>query len=125
MIEVKRFMQHMLSLGMCCCWLTGCGTKPLESDPAAAKQLLNDTLEAWKSGKKPDDLKTQSPAIYVGDPRWSSGAKLIEFTITGDGDFHQSSVKVPVLMKTNKDAKPREVFYWVSTNPANSITLAE
>lgn len=122
---VRSFLQHVLLISVCCCGAAGCGSKPLESDPAAAKKLLTETLEAWKSGKKPDDLKSQAPPVYVGDPRWSAGAKLVEFNITGEGDFHQSSVRLPVRMKTNKEPKAREVFYWVSTNPANSVTLAE
>lgn len=122
---VARVSQHMLVIGMCCGCLTGCGTQPAQSDPAAAKQLLSETLEAWKSGKKPEELKSLAPPVYVGDQRWASGAKLVDFTITSDGEYHQSSVRIPVRMKTDKDAKPREVAYWVSTNPAKSITLAE
>lgn len=125
MIAVNRLWQHILVVGMCCSWLSGCSPKPVQSDPAAAKQLLSDTLEAWKSGKKPEDLKSLSPPIYVGDARWSRGARLIEFSIAGDGEYHQSSVRIPVRMKVDKDVKPREVFYWVSTNPANSVMLAE
>ncbi len=108
-----------------CCWLLGCSNRPVLSDQAAAKQLLSDTLQAWKSGKSPEDLKTQSPPVYVNDARWSKGAKLVEFTITSEGEYHQSSVRMPVQMKLDKDTKPRESYYWVSTNPANSITLGE
>ncbi len=125
MVVRRALQQHMLLASMCCLALMGCAPQPVESDPAAAKKLLNDTLEAWKNGKKPEELKAQTPPIYVGDQRWNSGAKLTEFTITSDGEFHKSSVRIPVRMKTDKESKAREVYYWVSTNPANSVTLSE
>ena len=122
---LQLIVQRLLIISACCTALAGCSPQPAVSDPGAAKKLLNDTLEAWKSGKQPDDLKLQSPPIFVGEPRWSKGAKLKEFSIAGDGEYFQSSVKLQVRMKIDKDSKPREVFYWVSTNPANSVTLAE
>ncbi len=112
----------------CIVWLllaaaVGCGSGVPKSDPQAARKLLEQTLQAWKEGKKPEDLKQQS--IFVGDTRWESGAKLAEFTITSDGEDHQSSQRIPVRMKLSSDAKAKEAFYWVTTSPAQTVTLAD
>ena len=77
---LQLIVQRLLIISACCTALAGCSPQPAVSDPGAAKKLLNDTLEAWKSGKQPDDLKLQSPPIFVGEPRWTKGAKLKEYS---------------------------------------------
>ncbi|MCC6511361.1 MAG: hypothetical protein IT423_19825 [Pirellulaceae bacterium] len=108
-------------------WLTmcGCSSPSLSTDPQAARRVLEDTLQAWQQGKQPDELKSLSAPIYVGDLRWEKGAKLIEFSIASEGEYHQSSVRFNVRMRVAGEPKASEKVYWVSTNPANTVTLAD
>ena len=127
--RIREPMSIRLLLGIACVLVfaafTGCSSKPLKSDPNRARQLLEETLDAWKQGKSIDDLKSLSPPVYVGDERWQRGIKLTEFRILSDGEFFESSVKIPVSLRIAKETKAREVIYWVSTNPSLSVTLGE
>jgi hypothetical protein len=105
--------------------LVGCSNQPHTTDSNKAKEVLQNALDAWKGGKQPAELKSQNPPVYIGDSLWQGGAKLKGYTIQSDGDFFQSSVKIPVALRFNGESKTREVVYWVSTNPALSITLGE
>jgi hypothetical protein len=62
--------------------LPGCGSGPPKpADPAAAREALDRALTAWKEGKSPESLKSDSPPIVVSDHSWSNGVRLVRYEI--------------------------------------------
>ncbi len=105
--------------------VTGCSAPVAKSDPNLAKTILVQALDAWKDGKTVQDLQSLKPPIYVSDDLWSKNLKLAEYKLLKEGDFHETSVRFSVQLKIGSEPKTRTVQYWVSTNPAYSISLGE
>lgn len=78
----------------------------------AARQALTAALDAWKSGKTPDQIRASQPAINVQDQRWTAGKKLAAYEIVaaakGDDDHRRYAVKLTI-----EGAEPQEATYVV------------
>src|SRR5262245_15408079 len=65
---------------------SGCGPQKVPSQPPVDQkkglEALSTTVDAWKAGKKPEDLGNQSPKILVQDLEWTGGAKLLDYKVT-------------------------------------------
>jgi hypothetical protein len=107
--------------------LGGCGGGPYESAPVNAKlarETLDQVLTNWKKGESLDTLQNASPKIVVQDLDWSSGAKLIEYEIVGDGKEVDANLIAEVKLKL-RDPRGKEfernVKYVVGTSPVLTV----
>jgi len=101
--------------------LLGCSegkTYPLDRD--LARSSLEDAMQAWIDGQKPEDLQ---PGMYVSDPAWQAGKKLVSFEILADEDDDPSNLHLRVKRKFNPEDRSTDqtVKYIISTSPAISI----
>jgi len=109
--------------------LFGCsGYQHAESvDAERARATLKVSLDAWKSGSSPTALKAGSPSIMVQDLDWITGAKLIDYQVSGDGRKREANLFVPVRL-TLRTPKGREikkdVSYIIGTSPSLTIYRA-
>ena len=104
----------------------GCGgpRQAAPVNPDKARAALKTTLDAWKSGQKPDDLRKGSPAITAQDMDWMQGFALIDYQLEGDGQAIDANLLCPVKIVV-KDDKGREtekkVKYTVGTDPVLTV----
>jgi hypothetical protein len=65
----------------------GCGRKADIKDyipsQEPARQALSTALDAWKAGKKPDEIGASNPAVQGFDVQWSAGQKLTAYELVG------------------------------------------
>lgn len=106
--------------------VAGCGDAPKAPrvNTEAARAALQQTLEAWKSGKTPQSLKESSPAITAQDMDWEAGQKLLGFEVLGEGKDDDANVRIPVELtiegKGGKEQR-KKVSYVVGTSPAVTV----
>ena len=72
-------------LALCVC-LPGCGGSsgahvPTES---TARQALEATLSAWKSGQSVETLAALTPAVHAVDSHWQAGRTLASYEILNE-----------------------------------------
>lgn len=116
----------LLMLALLCIVSVGCGgPRGQPVDPTAAKDVLKTFLQAWKDGKKAEDLK---PGIVGADREWNSGKKLVAFEIQTD-EVNQGTrlnVSVNLTLKDDKGTESKStVKYVVSTAPAVTVLRDE
>jgi hypothetical protein len=104
----------------------GCGGGPGLAAPVdldKARQALKTSLDSWKEGKKPADLKAATPSIVVQDFDWMGGAKLVSYEVTGDGKNDDANQRIPVqlTLKTAKGEVKKSVTYLVGTDPVLTV----
>lgn len=109
--------------------LAGCGKEPPRpSDPAQARDLLRQALDAWKAGDTHDAYRQACPNVTVVDRQWQQGAKLLGYEIDGAGKPDGFDVQFAVALTTadaaGKPAK-QKVTYNVSTSPALVIVRSD
>ena len=102
------------------CLVTGCG-RSLDPavDPAEAGKALQTALEAWKSGKSPQDLAKASPFIIMNEDDWRVGKRLLDFDME-KGSVSGRQVRCRVRIKlSDKDDKAveRDAVYIIDTVP--------
>lgn len=99
----------------------GCGgsdggrVSPTRS-PERAEHTLRTALDAWKAGRKPRELQSETPAIAVHDAVWQSGKTLADYAILdrSDGDVRVDFTVRIVL--SNPDKEIKQVYYvWGKT----------
>ena len=102
------------------CLLPGCGRKLApDADPAAGDKALRTALEAWKSGKSPEDLGKENPPLIMNEDDWRMGKRLLDFKME-KGSLSGRQVRVRVRIKLQgKDGKTvdREAVYIIDTIP--------
>ena len=107
--------------------LTGCGDRAKRAakvEPDKARATLTQALDAWKAGKTPDDLKSQSPSIVAQDFDWLGGMKLSSYEVLGSGEERDANLECPVkLSLVGKDGKSvkKTVTYIVGTDPVLTV----
>lgn len=106
--------------------VVGCGgpRRAANVNPDKARATLKTTLDAWKSGQKPDDLRKGSPAITAQDIDWMQGLALVDYQLEDDGLPLDANLRCPVKL-VMKDAKGRQiekkVKYTVGTDPVLTV----
>ena len=95
------------------------------STPGRPATPSSAALESWKKGEPSTALEKASPPIYVIDPDWQAGAKLIDYEILGPGEEKDAqlfaTVRLVLRGPDGKDAR-REVTFMVATAP--NVTVA-
>lgn len=66
-------------IGVALLVLAGCGFSSAKLDEA--KGHVQQALEVWKKGGKPDELKSHSPPIEFHEAMWNDGEKLVHFEL--------------------------------------------
>lgn len=117
-----RALLGILVLGV----FAGCGVKgnPYPVNPVKARELLKTTMEAWKSGKTPEEMPQGDPAIVVQDFDWMQGKKLTDYVINPqDAETGANLTCQVTLHLEDKDGKAEEkaVYYVVGTSPNFSV----
>jgi hypothetical protein len=107
------------------CVLAGCQPAPPAAVNAGkARDVLKTALDSWKKGEADTALQAATPPIYIIDPEWQGGVKLIDFEILGDEekDAHLfAQVKLTVRGPGGKDGT-RTVTFIVSTAPNLTVS---
>lgn len=100
----------------------GCGdAAPAPTEPTAAKEYLAQSLDAWKSGEPKSSLLDGTPSIFVQDPDWEREAKLLDYTLEGDGHPLGAGVQwtVPLTLSTGGKSVTRKAVYVVNVGDGN------
>jgi len=110
--------------------LAGCGRSlPPEADAGKARSGLETALEAWKKGDKPNSLHDGSPAIYLNDPQWQKGSRLVDFEIESSSEQRVGQGLCYTVLLTLQDGKgnnrQRKVVYQVHTDKAVVIAPSD
>jgi hypothetical protein len=114
-------MQRLsISIALLLLVLSGCsrGLDP-DSDRDVAASALRTAMEAWKSGKAPDDLANEQPPIIMNEDDWRSGKRLLDFKVEESGlSGRQIRCKVQIKLR-EKDGRTveRNAIYIIDTTP--------
>jgi hypothetical protein len=104
--------------------VAGCSQRPASVDADRAREALKLTLDGWKKGDTPASLKDGSPSITAQDLDWMTGAKLVDYQVTGEGKKVESNLYIPVKLtlktKQGKEVK-KDVSYIVGTSPIVTV----
>ena len=98
------------------------------SDASQAKTLMQKTMEQWRSGGSLDELRKQSPPVYVTEDLWRNGALLNDYSISEESERLGSNIRLRVNLRyTNKSGKAIEKSfrYIVTTQPSLTIAREE
>lgn len=102
----------------------GCSGSQDIVDTDAAVQTLQSTLEAWKNGQSPTDLKSAAEPVVVQDPDWSNGAKLEAYEIIGEAKAEGPNLRCDVVLTLQRPGdKPvrTDAQYTVTTSPSRTV----
>ena len=103
--------------------LSGCHPGPgnLPLDQGKAHEALTTFLDAWKAGKKVEELK---PGIIGRDYAWDAGDKLASFEVVSGEKNDGQNLHIPVELKLvnakGKESKSK-VVYVVGTSPVVTV----
>ena len=112
-----------VAVGFCLIVATGCGRGSAGAlDADLARQSLTRVLDAWKAGGHPEDLKNESPEIFVNELDWQQGRKLNGYQITGEGTSDGRKLTVPVTLLLQLPARANvqrvQATYSITVAPA-------
>lgn len=127
-VRPGRAPRWWLALVLVLALAAGCSGKkpPPPADPEVAKQALQDALEAWKGGAKPDALAARSPAIYFNDPQFKKGRRLLKYEVeAGSEKPHGASLRYTVLLTLAGGGAPSKTVYQIDTAPKVVIVPAD
>lgn len=98
-------------------WSTGCGRQTNLKDyvpaQAAAQRALSAALDAWKSGKQPDQIGASNPAVNAQDTLWRDGKKLTDYQIVGPAQADDQNQWFTVKLTLAGEPAPKEATYVV------------
>jgi hypothetical protein len=104
----------------------GCSKNPLSKDEEdRTRQVVQKSLDTWKSGEPAEKLRGGSPPIHMSDPDWDAGAQLIDYEIASvekAGQNPRCAVKL-VLRDSDGEKREREVIYDVAANPQGQTVI--
>lgn len=113
MCATTQFQFLLMSISIAC----GCH-KPEVKDyiptEEAARQALSTALDAWKSGKAPDQVGASGPRIEVQDKQWRDGQKLTAYEIIGPAEGDDQNRRFTVRLTIAGAAAPQETIYVVT-----------
>jgi hypothetical protein len=101
--------------------IAGCGSSSspgsFKPDGDAARQALEKSLAAWKSGQKTDSLgalASEGPKVQVVDSDWTGGKRLASYEITAEApDASETAHQFSVKLQYEKAKQPVEAVYHV------------
>lgn len=112
-------------LSLALLFLVGCQFSTVaESDPLAARKILQSALQEWSAGRTTADLRSASPPVYVAEDLWESGNSLVEFSLDANDQMIGGNVCIDVSLKTKSPSgqiQNKKLRYLVTTTPAHTI----
>lgn len=78
-----------------------------------ARKALGAALDAWKSGKRPDQIGASNPTVNAQDIQWRDGKKLADYEIVGPAPAEDQNQRFTVKLKLAGEAAPKETTYVV------------
>lgn len=118
----RRFGFYMgIAFGLACMLaLAGCSPSQMQiaGSEEDALEVLTIALDAWKAGEKPDELKQESPPMYVQDEDWMGGRSLKDFKPHDAPKEFGGEWRVMAMLTLDGGGKPEEqklVAYSVTT----------
>jgi hypothetical protein len=121
---VRRCLWAFLALVLA----LGCG-RGLPSPASADKgeEAIRTALEAWKQGETPEALQRRSPPLWVNEPEWTAGNRLLAYDLADKvepfGRQLRCTVKLALQDKGGKTYEKR-IGYQIDTNP-NLVIVRE
>jgi hypothetical protein len=120
---ILQFPAFPLLLAAVLLCTAGCGGGGVPATEEAARGALTAALDAWKGGRKAEEMRQQTPEFVVGDADWKQGRLLVGYQI-GTGMFDGKNLRVPVTLTIAQPPRGNRqviVNYIVGTNPV--VTL--
>lgn len=103
-------------------WLAGCSGDHPVADATKGEQAVRTAFESWQKGDSPDALQKARPPIYLNDPEWLAGNRLLEFEIveplTPFGRQLRCGVKLSLENVKSGAKYQKHIGYQVETTPA-------
>lgn len=104
---------------------SGCGTgPPTVADADAARQHLERALSAWRDGRTPADLLSESPPLSVSDHGWTPGRGLVSYEIAPESRPNGQGRTFDVVLQLAEPGKRRRkqpARYTVGTTPSATV----
>jgi len=113
-------MKHIVLSSAVCLCLLGCGQSNADVDIDQAGPALRSALEAWKSGKTPADLESQSPSILMNETDWKAGKRLLQFKMDDKGSQYGRQVRWRVQVRIQDksgETQDQNATYVIDTTP--------
>lgn len=101
---------------MTVCVAAGCGkadVKDYVPADALAQASLASALDAWKSGRGPEEIGASKPAVVAQDAQWKAGKKLTAYEIVGPETSDDQNLRYRVRLSFADAAAPQEAVYVV------------
>jgi hypothetical protein len=119
-----------LLVGLAAAFAIGCSghSPPDPSDPAAGRDLLQKSLDAWKRGDTHEAFSQSAPSLTVIESAWKNGGKLVDYEISGDHESAGYDVRFKVTLNVqDKSGSPKKqkALYNVCTTPSLVVKRAE
>ena len=96
---------------------TGC-SQHKHQDLEFVREVLITSLDAWKSGAVPGDLRQRQPRIVVGDNDWEQGRRLLNFQVAKNDVFDGRNLRVPVELTMQSSYASSQVTFDASMSSA-------
>ena len=114
----------LLSCGLAA--LLGCGGQSVDPpvNEAQAGEVLAAAFDDWKRGEPHAGLARRTPPVYVNEPEWQAGKKLVKYEVgpvTLSGRQGRCSVKL-TLQDSGGKVTERTIGYQIDTSPNVVIT---
>lgn len=106
--------------------VSGCGparAKPVNVE--VAKETLIKVLDHWKHGGTIEELRRGRPEIVAQEQLWTSGNKLLDFTVANEGREEDANwyCDVELILQPSGNTEPtkKKVTYVVGTDPVLTV----
>lgn len=110
-------------IGVALVAVAGCGFSGAKLDEA--KGHVQQALEVWKKGGKPDELRSQTPAIEFHEVLWNNGEKLVNYEL-GEARYIDTTKVVRCetrLTLRNRQGKERTEAAVYDVSLATPVTI--
>ena len=102
--------------------LAGCGGAHAPADSTKGEDALRAAFESWKNGDSPETLQKAQPPIYLNEPEWIAGNRLLGYQIVEPlepfGRQLRCAVKLSLQSAKSGAKYEKRIGYQVETNPA-------
>ncbi|MSR56267.1 MAG: hypothetical protein EXS05_01160 [Planctomycetaceae bacterium] len=125
--RIRGLVFGLLMLGLL--GVAGCGAQPAGPTGRTedAGKAVSTALDAWKAGKQPDQLKSETPSIHVADEDWQAGKALKGYQMSGAPQKNGGNWRVNAVLTVSDEGQSEQqktVAYDVTMQPAITVLRA-